>query len=30
MLTPILLIKAIIDGMIARNFGRIVNITSAR
>jgi len=28
MLTPILLIKAVIDGMIARKFGRIVNITS--
>jgi 3-oxoacyl-[acyl-carrier protein] reductase len=29
MITPILLIKAVIDGMIARKFGRIVNITSA-
>jgi 3-oxoacyl-[acyl-carrier protein] reductase len=29
MLTPILLIKAVVDGMIARKFGRIVNITSA-
>lgn len=29
MLTPIALIKATIDGMIARKFGRIVNITSA-
>ena len=29
MLTPIELIKATIDGMIARAFGRIVNITSA-
>ncbi len=29
MLTPILLIRAVIDGMIARRFGRIVNITSA-
>jgi 3-oxoacyl-[acyl-carrier protein] reductase len=28
MLTPIFLIKATIDGMIARKFGRIVNITS--
>lgn len=28
MLTPIFLIKATIDGMIARRFGRIVNITS--
>ncbi len=28
MLTPIALIKATIDGMIARKFGRIVNITS--
>jgi Short-chain dehydrogenases of various substrate specificities len=26
---PIMLIKAVIDGMIARRFGRIVNITSA-
>jgi 3-oxoacyl-[acyl-carrier protein] reductase len=29
MLTPIELIKATIDGMIARKFGRVVNITSA-
>ena len=29
MLTPIELIKATIDGMIARKFGRIVNITSS-
>lgn len=29
MLTPIALIKATIDGMVARRFGRIVNITSA-
>jgi 3-oxoacyl-[acyl-carrier protein] reductase len=29
MLTPILLIRAVIDGMIGRGFGRIVNITSA-
>ena len=29
MLTPIALIKAVIDGMAARGFGRIVNITSA-
>ena len=29
MLTPILLIKDVIDGMILRNFGRIVNITSS-
>jgi 3-oxoacyl-[acyl-carrier protein] reductase len=28
MLTPILLIRAAVDGMIARRFGRIVNITS--
>jgi 3-oxoacyl-[acyl-carrier protein] reductase len=28
MLTPIFLIKAVIDGMIGRKFGRIVNITS--
>src|SRR5437879_12011799 len=28
MLTPIYLIKATVDGMIARRFGRIVNITS--
>ena len=28
MLTPIELIKATVDGMIARGFGRIVNITS--
>lgn len=29
MLTPIELIKAVLDGMIERKFGRIVNITSA-
>src|ERR1700688_3140902 len=29
MLTPIFLIKAVVDGMIERKFGRIVNITSA-
>jgi 3-oxoacyl-[acyl-carrier protein] reductase len=29
MVTHIMLIKAVIDGMIARRFGRIVNITSA-
>ena len=29
MITPILLIRAVADGMIARKFGRIVNITSA-
>src|ERR1700733_688188 len=29
MLTPIFLIKAVVDGMIERRFGRIVNITSA-
>ena len=29
MVAPIMLIKAVIDGMIARRFGRIVNITSA-
>jgi 3-oxoacyl-[acyl-carrier protein] reductase len=29
MLTPIELIKATVDGMLARKFGRIVNITSA-
>jgi 3-oxoacyl-[acyl-carrier protein] reductase len=29
MLTPIFLIKAVVDGMCARKFGRIVNITSA-
>jgi 3-oxoacyl-[acyl-carrier protein] reductase len=28
MLTPIELIKATVDGMVARGFGRIVNITS--
>ena len=28
MITPILLIRAIVDGMIGRRFGRIVNITS--
>ncbi|MES2383102.1 MAG: SDR family oxidoreductase [Pseudomonadota bacterium] len=29
MLTPIALIKATVDGMMARRFGRIINITSA-
>jgi 3-oxoacyl-[acyl-carrier protein] reductase len=29
MLTPIFLIRAVVDGMVARRFGRIVNITSA-
>lgn len=29
MLTPIALIRAVVDGMAARRFGRIVNITSA-
>jgi 3-oxoacyl-[acyl-carrier protein] reductase len=29
MVTPILLMRAVVDGMIARRFGRIVNITSA-
>lgn len=29
MLTPIFLIKAVVDGMIERGFGRIINITSA-
>ena len=28
MITPILMIRAVVDGMIARGFGRIVNITS--
>lgn len=28
MIAPIMLIKAVVDGMIARKFGRIVNITS--
>jgi 3-oxoacyl-[acyl-carrier protein] reductase len=28
MITPILLVRAVVDGMIARKFGRIVNITS--
>jgi len=28
MITPIMLIKAVVDGMIERRFGRIVNITS--
>ncbi|MGH8852476.1 MAG: SDR family oxidoreductase [Casimicrobiaceae bacterium] len=28
MITPIMLIRAVVDGMIARGFGRIVNITS--
>ena len=30
MITPILLIRAVVDGMIARKFGRVVNITSGR
>ena len=29
MLTPIFLIKSVVDGMIERKFGRIVNITSS-
>jgi 3-oxoacyl-[acyl-carrier protein] reductase len=29
MLTPIAMIRAVVDGMISRKFGRIVNITSA-
>jgi 3-oxoacyl-[acyl-carrier protein] reductase len=29
MLTPIFLIRAIVDGMVARGFGRIVNITTS-
>ncbi len=29
MLTPIFLIKATVDGMIERKFGRVVNVTSA-
>ncbi len=29
MLTPIFLIRSVVDGMVARKFGRIVNITSA-
>ena len=29
MLTPIFLIKAVVDGMMERKFGRIINITSA-
>src|SRR5262245_43910739 len=29
MITPIMLIKAVVDGMVARKFGRIVNITSS-
>jgi 3-oxoacyl-[acyl-carrier protein] reductase len=29
MITPIMLIKAVVDGMISRRFGRIVNITSS-
>jgi 3-oxoacyl-[acyl-carrier protein] reductase len=28
MLTPILLMRAVVDGMVSRKFGRIVNITS--
>jgi 3-oxoacyl-[acyl-carrier protein] reductase len=29
MITPIMMIKAVVDGMVARKFGRIVNITSS-
>jgi len=29
MIAPILMIRAVVDGMIARKFGRVVNITSA-
>jgi 3-oxoacyl-[acyl-carrier protein] reductase len=29
MLAPVLMIRAVLDGMVARHFGRIVNITSA-
>jgi 3-oxoacyl-[acyl-carrier protein] reductase len=29
MLTPIFLIRAVVDGMVARGFGRIVNITTS-
>jgi 3-oxoacyl-[acyl-carrier protein] reductase len=29
MLTPIFLIRAVLDGMVARGFGRIVNITTS-
>ena len=29
MLTPVLMIRAVLDGMVERRFGRIVNITSA-
>src|SRR5947208_3268046 len=29
MITPILLMRAVVDGMIAKKFGRVVNITSA-
>jgi len=29
MITPILLIRAVVDAMVARKFGRVVNITSA-
>lgn len=29
MITPIMLIRAVVDGMAARGFGRVVNITSA-
>jgi 3-oxoacyl-[acyl-carrier protein] reductase len=28
MITPIMMIRAVVDGMIARRFGRVVNITS--
>jgi len=28
MITPIMLIRAVVDGMVARRFGRIVNVTS--
>jgi 3-oxoacyl-[acyl-carrier protein] reductase len=29
MLTPVLMIRAVIDGMVERRFGRVINITSA-
>jgi 3-oxoacyl-[acyl-carrier protein] reductase len=29
MLTPIFLIRAVVDGMVARGFGRIINITTS-